>query len=150
MSSSAKAKDSGNVAISVPAPAHRRGLKARNETASWAIHLGATSQDVLDTALVLQMRNGLALMDESIGRLDAALVKRVREHAETLLSGRNVAASRDPPTTLGPQACRHALQALRRGSRTAIRSACQRAIVFAISEAQLGRSPSAGRFRGLR
>jgi 3-carboxy-cis,cis-muconate cycloisomerase len=71
-----------------------------SEPASRAIHLGATSQDVLDTALVLQIAEALPLLDESIARLDAALARQVRMHADTVLSGRTWLQP-GPPTTLG-------------------------------------------------
>src|SRR5579863_3867249 len=80
-----EARDSGNIAI----PFVRQltaAVKARNEHASRAIHLGATSQDVLDTALVLQIRNALSLLESAIERLEAALVAKVRAHRETLMT----------------------------------------------------------------
>jgi 3-carboxy-cis,cis-muconate cycloisomerase len=115
-----EAKDAGNVAI----PFLRQltaAVKARNETASRAIHLGATSQDVLDTALVLQVREALVLLDESMSRLDTALVKQVRAHADTVLAGRTWLQP-GPPTTLGLKLA-GTLAALRR-DRDRIRSAC--------------------------
>src|SRR4051794_31631730 len=54
------AAEAGNIAI----PFVRQlttEVKVRNEDASRAIHLGATSQDVLDSALVLQIREALEL-----------------------------------------------------------------------------------------
>ena len=50
-----EAKEAGNVAI----PFVRQltaAVMARSEAAARSVHMGATSQDVLDTALVLQMR----------------------------------------------------------------------------------------------
>src|SRR5208282_5793718 len=55
------AKQVGNISI----PFVRQltaAMKARDERASRAIHLGATSQDLVDTALVLQMRAAVALL----------------------------------------------------------------------------------------
>ena len=62
-----EARDAGNIAI----PFVRQltsAVMARNERAARAIHLGATSQDVLDTALVLQMRDGVKLLEGAIAQ----------------------------------------------------------------------------------
>ena len=94
-----EARDAGNIAI----PYIRQltaAVKARDERASRAIHLGATSQDVLDTALVLQMRDATALLTRDITRLDAALESQIRTHRDTILTGRTWLQP-GPPTTLG-------------------------------------------------
>ena len=106
------ARDNGNVAI----PFVRQltaAVKARSEAASRSIHLGATSQDVLDTALVLQIREAVPLLHESLQRLDSELVRQVREHAATVLSGRTWLQA-GPPTTLGLKLA-GTLTAVRRG-----------------------------------
>src|SRR3954470_9006168 len=54
------------------------------------VHWGATSQDVIDTALVLQMRDGFDLLEGGlleIGRRCAALAER---HRETPMAGRTL------------------------------------------------------------
>lgn len=121
-----QALDVGNIAIPFV-----RQLTAKvnnlNEGASRAIHLGATSQDVLDTALVLQMREAVGLILSAINRLDAALTKQVRMHAETVLTGRTWLQP-GPPTTLGLKLA-GTLSALRR-HRTRIKSAAKRALVL--------------------
>ena len=75
-------------------------VKARNEGAARAIHLGATSQDVLDTALVLQAREAWPSIEAGIDRLANALARQVRAHGETVLAGRTWLQT-GPPTTLG-------------------------------------------------
>ena len=82
------ARDAGNIAI----PFVRQltdAVKARDERASRAIHLGATSQDVLDTALVLQMRDAIAFLDRDMMRVEAALTTQVRMHRDAILTGRS-------------------------------------------------------------
>jgi 3-carboxy-cis,cis-muconate cycloisomerase len=89
----------GNIAI----PFVRQltaAVKARSEAAARAVHLGATSQDVLDTALVLQMREALTLLNAKIEELEEALADQVREHRNTVLMGRTWLQA-GPPTTLG-------------------------------------------------
>jgi 3-carboxy-cis,cis-muconate cycloisomerase len=93
------ARDAGNIAI----PFVRQLTAAvanRNEAASRAVHLGATSQDVLDTALALQMRDAGSLLDSSVEQLENALTNQVRTHAGTILAGRTWLQP-GPPTTLG-------------------------------------------------
>lgn len=50
--------------------------------AAW-VHWGSTSQDVIDTALVLATRRGLTLVDRDLQRLVVALQRLVRVHART-------------------------------------------------------------------
>jgi 3-carboxy-cis,cis-muconate cycloisomerase len=101
-------------------------VKVRNDEASRAIHLGATSQDVLDSALVLQVQDALKLLEGAIKKLDAALVTKVRMHRDTLLTGRTWLQP-GPPTTLGLKLA-GTLIALRRGHER-IQTAAQRALV---------------------
>ncbi len=121
-----EAKRAGNIAI----PFVRQltaAVEARSERSSRAIHLGATSQDLLDTALVLEMRDGIGLLNESIDRLDRALAKQVRAHRDTAMAGRTWLQP-GPPTTLGLKLA-GALAALRR-HRERIRAAAQRVLVL--------------------
>jgi 3-carboxy-cis,cis-muconate cycloisomerase len=94
-----QALDSGNIAIPFVQQLTAK-VRTINEAASRAIHLGATSQDVLDTALVLQIRDGLKQIIGAIERLERALTNQVRTHAETVLCGRTWLQP-GPPTTLG-------------------------------------------------
>ncbi len=121
-----EAKDAGNVAIPFVRQLTAKA-KAQSETAARAVHLGATSQDLLDSALVLQMRDGVKLLDEAIEELDRALVIQVRAHRHTMLLGRTWLQP-GPPTTLGLKLA-GTLAALRR-ARDRIRSAAERALVL--------------------
>ena len=64
------------------------------------IHTGATSQDVLDTALVLQIRDGLALLQAELHSMLARCIDLARQHAGTILAGRTW-LQQGPPVTLG-------------------------------------------------
>lgn len=57
------------------------------ESAKW-IHWGATTQDIIDTGLVLQMRNGMELIEAEIQAIVEALVLLVRDHRSTAMAGR--------------------------------------------------------------
>jgi 3-carboxy-cis,cis-muconate cycloisomerase len=52
-------------------------------------HWGATTQDITDTATVLQIREGLALIDRDLADISAALAKLAREHRLTPVVGRS-------------------------------------------------------------
>jgi 3-carboxy-cis,cis-muconate cycloisomerase len=120
------ARAAGNIAI----PFVRQltaEVKARSEVAARSVHLGATSQDVLDSALVLQIRDALKLLDAAIEQLESDLMNRVREHRHTVLLGRTWLQA-GPPTTLGLKLA-GSLAALRR-NRDRIRSAAARTLVL--------------------
>jgi 3-carboxy-cis,cis-muconate cycloisomerase len=65
-----------------------RGLnRAAGEAGRWS-HWGATTQDILDTALVLQIRAGLALIRADLCATIAALAGQARRHRGTVMAGR--------------------------------------------------------------
>jgi 3-carboxy-cis,cis-muconate cycloisomerase len=52
-------------------------------------HWGATTQDITDTATVLQMREGLAIVDADLKAISAALAKLARKYRDTPIVGRS-------------------------------------------------------------
>ncbi len=52
------------------------------------IHWGATTQDIMDTAAVLQIRDALALVEADLVGLDAALASLAAKHRLTVMAGR--------------------------------------------------------------
>ncbi len=52
-------------------------------------HWGATTQDITDTATVLQIREGLVLVDDELAAIAAALAQLAREHRDTPIIGRS-------------------------------------------------------------
>jgi 3-carboxy-cis,cis-muconate cycloisomerase len=119
------ARAAGNIAIPFVKQLTAK-VKAGSEVAARSIHLGATSQDVLDSALVLQIREALQLFDVAIEQLEGALINQVREHRHTVLMGRTWLQA-GPPTTLGLKLA-GSLAALRR-DHDRIRSAAVRTLV---------------------
>ncbi len=63
-------------------------------------HWGATTQDITDTATVLQIREGLALVETELLAIGAALAKLAREHRLTPVIGRSN-LQQAIPVTLG-------------------------------------------------
>ena len=53
------------------------------------VHWGATTQDIMDTALVLQMREGLSLIERRLRAVIAALADHARHHRATVMAGRS-------------------------------------------------------------
>jgi 3-carboxy-cis,cis-muconate cycloisomerase len=93
------ARNAGNLAIPLVGQL-TAAVRDRDEEAARTIHLGATSQDVLDTALVLQIGEALTLIDESLRKLDEHWARLARAHAGTILAGRTWLQA-GPPVTLG-------------------------------------------------
>jgi 3-carboxy-cis,cis-muconate cycloisomerase len=52
------------------------------------VHWGATTQDVLDTATVLQLDEGFGLIEADLTATAAALARRAREHRDDVMAGR--------------------------------------------------------------
>jgi len=64
------------------------------------VHLGATSQDVMDSGLVLQLRAALELIETDLARLADVLAEQARRYAATPLAGRTW-LQQATPVTLG-------------------------------------------------
>ena len=52
------------------------------------VHWGATTQDIMDTALILQLREGLGVLEAGLGQLIPALASLADRHRNTLMAGR--------------------------------------------------------------
>jgi len=92
-----KAEASGNPVVPLVVLMRER-LAARDETAAPWLHRGLTSQDVLDTALVLCVRatHGSVLAD--LDRQVAALSELAERHREDLMAGRTLTQHAVPIT----------------------------------------------------
>ncbi|CAL9655959.1 lyase family protein [Streptomyces sp. enrichment culture] len=64
------------------------------------VHYGATTQDIMDTGLALQMARSLAALDRGLGELGDALAEQVTEHAATVMAARTH-GQQAVPTTFG-------------------------------------------------
>ena len=60
--------------------------KAAGAEAGRYVHWGATTQDILDTALVLQIRDALDLLEEGMRRLVAALARKAAAHRSDVMA----------------------------------------------------------------
>jgi 3-carboxy-cis,cis-muconate cycloisomerase len=81
------AVSAGNLAI--PLVRELTALVAQEDgNASGWVHWGATSQDAIDTGLVLQLRRALALLEDDLVRLIRAQAALVRKERGTVMTGR--------------------------------------------------------------
>ncbi len=80
-------RQAGNLAIPMVAALTARVAEAAPKAAAW-VHWGATSQDIIDSGLMLQVRVALALLEADMARLDRALAKLARRHAKSVMVGR--------------------------------------------------------------
>ncbi|KQZ80549.1 3-carboxy-cis,cis-muconate cycloisomerase [Pseudomonas sp. Root562] len=89
----------GNSAIPL-VKALGKQIAAQNAEAERYVHLGATSQDVMDSGLVLQLRRGLELIENDLAQLGQILASQAQRHAATPLAGRTW-LQHATPVTLG-------------------------------------------------
>lgn len=87
----------GNTAIPV-VKALTALVAKRDEAAARYVHWGATSQDAMDTGLVLQLREALDLIDDDLARLAGVLATLAAEHKRTVLAGRTWLQQATPVT----------------------------------------------------
>lgn len=92
----------GNPAIPLIAALRAEVARTAPESARW-VHHGATSQDTIDTGLVLQLKPALELLDREQHRLLAALATVVRRYRATVMPGRTL-LQQAVPVTLGYKA----------------------------------------------
>ncbi len=67
------------------------------------VHWGATSQDVIDTALMIMARNGLMLLSENLAQAISATIALAEAHRATIMPGRTL-LQHALPITFGAKA----------------------------------------------
>ncbi|HEY7123638.1 MAG TPA: 3-carboxy-cis,cis-muconate cycloisomerase [Ktedonobacterales bacterium] len=86
-------------------PLVRRLTALVNAEAQKFVHWGATSQDAIDTALMLQMRDGLDQLVEGLLGVCAGCAALAEQHRQTLMAGRTL-LQQALPITFGLKAAR--------------------------------------------
>ncbi|WP_332762362.1 3-carboxy-cis,cis-muconate cycloisomerase [Pseudomonas koreensis] len=89
----------GNSAIPLVKALGKR-IAATDAEAERYVHLGATSQDVMDSGLVLQLRQALVLIERELAQLADSLAAQAQRFATTPLAGRTW-LQHATPVTLG-------------------------------------------------
>jgi 3-carboxy-cis,cis-muconate cycloisomerase len=92
----------------VPVPALVAALRqavaaSAGEEAAQAVHWGATSQDILDTGLVLRLRRVIAILETRLAALIQALAGLADAHRATVMPGRT-RSQQATPTSFGLKA----------------------------------------------
>lgn len=89
----------GNSAIPLVKMLGKR-IASQTPSAERYVHMGATSQDVMDTGLVLQLRAALQLLNADLAELGDLLVGQAQRYAATPMAGRTW-LQHATPVTLG-------------------------------------------------
>jgi 3-carboxy-cis,cis-muconate cycloisomerase len=111
----------GNLAI--PLVRHlTRAVEAIDPTAARYVHWGATSQDIIDTGVVLQLQRAVPFIVRHLDRAAAAAASHARRHVDTVMAGRTW-LQQSTPVTFGVKAAGW-LDALMR-QRTALAAALE-------------------------
>jgi 3-carboxy-cis,cis-muconate cycloisomerase len=87
----------GNLAIPL-VKALTAAVAKSDEKAAGFVHWGATSQDAIDTGLVLQLRAAFDPIASQLAQLADAIARLVEEHRTTLLAGRTWLQQASPVT----------------------------------------------------
>ncbi len=94
-----EAASAGNLAIPL-LKLLTAAVERLDKNAGAFVHLGATSQDAIDTGAVLQIRAGLSLIDSALVKIADRLAMLAQENQSTLLPGRTW-MQQGSPITLG-------------------------------------------------
>jgi 3-carboxy-cis,cis-muconate cycloisomerase len=121
-----EARRAGNLAIPLVRNLTEKVAAANNEAARY-VHWGATSQDILDTALVLQLRESIPKIADDLERASDAAGAQAERHAATVMAGRTW-LQQSTPITFGLK-CAGWLDALHRAQRN-LREAFERTLVL--------------------
>lgn len=107
----------GAAGAGVPVPALVAALRRRLpvEHGAW-VHWGATSQDVMDTGLVLRLSGVAAVLDGRLARLVGALAAQAGRHRDTVIAARTRGQIAQP-TTLGAKIAVWAMPLVRHRAR---------------------------------
>jgi len=116
----------GNIAIPLVRQLTERVAASDNDAARY-VHWGATSQDIIDTALVLQLRHGIPRILGDLQRAATAASEQASRHAGTVMAGRTW-LQQSTPITFGLK-CAGWLDALRRVHR-GLHDAMERGLVL--------------------
>ncbi len=90
----AKRMDSTRIAKDIAATAHpivpviRELARHCRSDAGEYIHWGATTQDIMDTATALQLKEAIAILEGRASRLGSVLSKMARKYRSTVMAGR--------------------------------------------------------------
>jgi 3-carboxy-cis,cis-muconate cycloisomerase len=120
------AGNAGNVAIPL-VKALTAAVARRDKQAARFVHWGATSQDVIDTATVLALREASDLLAADLARAIKGFVSQAKKHRTSVMAGRTW-LQQALPTTFGLKAAGYAASLAR--ARTRMSAAVEEASVL--------------------
>jgi 3-carboxy-cis,cis-muconate cycloisomerase len=94
------AAQAGNIAIPL-VKMLTQAVALQDQSAARFVHWGATSQDAIDTGILLQFRDALALVEDDLSRLTEALATLAARHRTTTLVVARTWMQQALPTTFG-------------------------------------------------
>ncbi len=109
------AAQAGNLAIPL-VKALTAEVAKRDKEAARYVHWGATSQDIIDTAAVLALREAASLLERDLTRAIQGLVSLARKHRRTVMAGRTW-LQHALPTAFGLKAAEYAASLARARTR---------------------------------
>ena len=117
------ARRAGNLAIPLVRQLTQRVASTDPDAARY-VHWGATSQDIIDTGLVLQLRDSVPSIADDLSRASDAAADHARRHADTPMAGRTW-LQHATPVTFGLKAAGwvDALDRVVRGIRSTLKDA---------------------------
>lgn len=68
-----------------------------NESAKW-VHWGATTQDIIDTGTVIQMKSGLSILEADLVKIANSILDLSEKHRNTVMAGRTFKQHASPIT----------------------------------------------------
>ena len=118
------AAQAGNVAIPL-VKALTAEVAKRDKNAARFVHWGVTSQDIIDTASVLALREAASLLDRDLARAVRGFISLAKKHRNSVMAGRTW-LQHALPTTFGLKAAEYAASLARARTRmiTAVDEAC--------------------------
>ncbi len=120
------AGNAGNVAIPL-VKALTAAVARRDKQAARFVHWGATSQDIIDTATVLALREASALLERDLAQAIKGFVSQAKKHRTSVMAGRTW-LQQALPTTFGLKAAGYAASLAR--ARTRMIAAAEEASVL--------------------
>ena len=117
------AGQAGNVAIPL-VKALTAEIAKRDKNAARFVHWGATSQDIIDTASMLALREASALLERDLARAVKGFASLAKKHRNSVMAGRTW-LQQALPTTFGLKAAEYSASLAR--SRTRMLSAVEEA-----------------------
>ncbi len=107
--------DAGNLAIPL-VKALTAEVAKRDRNAARFVHWGATSQDIIDTATVLGLREASALLERDLARAIRGFVSLAKKHRSSVMPGRTW-LQHASPTVFGLKAAEYAASLARARTR---------------------------------